>query len=75
MVRQPAGFGEGRANDPVSDPCDQAIIFRMLDELAGIDQAALWMNPAQQGFAANHFMRMRINLRLEVELEFVSFQG
>jgi hypothetical protein len=54
---------------PIIDSADDAGLFSKRDELRGVDEAAQWMRPPDQGLKASEFMGAKVHDGLVVELE------
>ena len=67
--RPPRGLRAGRVQDPLAERQDQAGLVGLGDEVLGIEQAALGMQPADQRLDPHDGPRRGIDLRLVDQLE------
>ncbi len=66
---------DGLADDPETDPVDQARVLEDRNEAVGRDQSVRGMPPAQQGLGADEFTALGVELRLVVNRELVVVDG
>ena len=70
MIRPGHCLGASALQHPLADRIDQARLFGNRNKLQRGNLAAQWVIPAQQGFASYNCLRLKLDERLIVKLEF-----